>query len=304
MKLVFFGNPKFASDSLEYLLKNKHKIELVITNPDKKSGRGLNYQETEVKKTAKIYKCNIYETDNLNANLIDELEIINPDIAVVVGYRFLPKKIYSIPKIATINLHASLLPKHTGASPIQYTLINGDKVAGLTTFIINEKIDRGNIVLQDKININDRITFIELYSKLSMMGGKLLVDSLNLLSNNKTFKKQDCSKRTFAKKITKLDFKINWNDTAYNIHNKIRALNYKGAYGIFNHKRIKFFETYYNQVNKNNMHNGMFYFDENMLFIKTQEGELIVKMVQLEGKKIINSKNFYNSINQKNNLFQ
>ena len=151
MKLVFFGNPKFASDSLEFLINKNYNIELIITNPDKKQGRGQKLAPSNVKLIATKYKKKVFEINNLNnEKLIKKLHSINPDIAIVVAYKYIPKNIYTIPKIATINLHASILPKYIGASPIQYTLLNGDKTSGLTTFVVNEKIDEGKIIYQKK----------------------------------------------------------------------------------------------------------------------------------------------------------
>ena len=147
MKIVFFGNPEFAATSLEHLNTfNNISIELVITNPDKKMGRGLIQKMSSVKETAiklsyKTLECN----DLLDNDLYNTLKSINADLFIVVAYKFIPEKIYKLAKKGAINLHASLLPKYRGASPIQYALLNGDDKTGLTTFYLNNAIDKGNI---------------------------------------------------------------------------------------------------------------------------------------------------------------
>ena len=186
MKVVFFGNPEFASSSLTYLNDiNDISIELVVTNPDKKSGRGLKKTMTPVKEKALSLSYKILECDNLKSNdFYQSLLKVNADLFIVVAFRFLPKKIFTLPKIGTINLHASLLPKYKGASPIQYALINGDNKTGLTTFYINEFIDCGKIITQEEIVIDDRIDFISLYKKLSKLSEKILYDTIKIIKNN------------------------------------------------------------------------------------------------------------------------
>ena len=150
MKIVFFGNPEFAATSLEHLNSfNNITIELVITNPDKEMGRGLIQKMSPVKETARKLSCEILECNNLlDNNLYNSLKSINADLFIVVAYKFIPERIYRLPEKGAINLHASLLPKYRGASPIQYALLNGDDKTGLTTFYLNNSIDKGNIISQ------------------------------------------------------------------------------------------------------------------------------------------------------------
>ena len=150
MKIVFFGNTFFAAKCLKNLFSSSRlDIELVVTNPNKKLGRGLKLTPTDVNKTASSLGLKVYEIQDLNnRTFINKLKNIKADIFVVIAYRILPYKIYSIPKYGTINLHASLLPRYVGASPSQYCLLNGDKKTGLTTFFINDKVDQGDIIYQ------------------------------------------------------------------------------------------------------------------------------------------------------------
>ena len=252
-------------------------------------GRGQILSPTAVKKIALKYNNSVFETNDLyNPLLISKINQIQPDISVVVAYKILPKEIYEIAKIATINLHASLLPIYQGASPIQYTLLNGDSYCGLTSFIINEKIDSGEIILQKKIKIDDKITYNCLYDKLSSLGGELISKSIHLI-NQTNFKPKSQNKNliSLAPKIKKSHYRINWNNDAIDIHNQIRAFSYKGAYTYLNHKIIKFFETYYhNDINNIEKLNkiGDFSIINNRIFILTGDGLLSAKEIQIEGK--------------------
>ena len=211
MKIVFFGNPEFAATSLEHLNSfNNISVELVITNPDKKMGRGLIKKTSPVKETAlkfsyKILECN----DLLDDNLYNTLKSINADLFIVVAYKFIPEKIYRLPKKGAINLHASLLPKYRGASPIQYSLLNGDDKTGLTTFYLNNAIDKGNIISQLELPINDRITFNDLYKELSILGKTILKDTINKIISNKDQSMIVNNKKNEyrAPKIKKTDYK-------------------------------------------------------------------------------------------------
>jgi len=298
MKIVFFGNPEFAASSLKHLNKIQNiSIELVVTNPDKKSGRGLSKKMSAVKKTALDLSYSIYECDNLkNDNIYNFLKSIDADLFIVVAYKYLPQKIYKLPKYGTINLHASLLPKYRGASPIQYALINGEKKTGLTTFYINKHIDEGNIISQLEIPINDRIIFNELYTNLAELSKDILEDTLKKISTNKDKSTIINNKKNeyIAPKINKEYFKINWNDSSFNIHNKIRALSYKGAYGLYADKRIKFYDTYYSNISLG-LNIGQFKINNNTLLIETGSGHIQSKYIQLEGSKKITALDFMNS---------
>ena len=147
LKLIFFGTPKFAVDSLHEINLN-YTVNCVVTSPDKKSGRGQKITQSEVKNYAEKNNIQILQPDNLNdKEFINKIKEINPDIIIVVAFRKLPAEIFSIPKYGTINLHASLLPNYRGAAPINWCLINNEAKTGVTTFFINEKIDQGDICL-------------------------------------------------------------------------------------------------------------------------------------------------------------
>ena len=298
MKIVFFGNPEFAATSLEHLNSfNNVTIELVITNPDKKMGRGLIQKMSPVKETAINLSCQILECNNLLDNdLYNTLKSINADLFIVVAYKFIPERIYRLPGKGAINLHASLLPKYRGASPIQYALLNGDDKTGLTTFYLNNAIDKGKIISQLELPINNRITFNDLYKELSILSKPILKDTIDKIMSNKDKSMIVNSKNNDyrAPKIKKTDYKINWYDTSLNIHNKIRAFSYRGAYTLYLNKRIKFYKTYYSP--KSIKHDiGSFILDNNKLLISTGSGHIQSEHVQIEGSKKITATDFMNS---------
>ena len=177
-KIIFFGTPDFAVKSLDAIYSN-FNIQSVVTTPDRKSGRGQKLNESDVKKYAQKQNINILQPDNLkDEGFINEVKKLDPDLIIVVAFRKIPKEIFSIPKYGTINLHASLLPNYRGAAPINWCLINNETKTGVTTFFINEKIDQGDILLQEELIISNEDDFGLLYNKLSKVGAKLLVKTI------------------------------------------------------------------------------------------------------------------------------
>ena len=213
LKIIFFGTPSFAVDSLHEINLN-YNLDYVVTTPDKKSGRGQKVNESEVKQYAKKNNIKILQPENLNdKEFINQIEAIQPDLIIVVAFRKLPFEIFSIPKYGTINLHASLLPNYRGAAPINWCLINNEKKTGVTTFFINEKIDQGDVLLKEEIIINDEDDFGSLYLKLSSIGSKLLVKTINgvvkdTLKASKQLMDEDLR---IAPKLSKENTRINWN---------------------------------------------------------------------------------------------
>ena len=306
MNIIFFGNPLFSAKSLEHLNNMENiNIKLVVTNIDKRMGRGLKPRITEVKKTAIKYSNKLLEVENLKSDsFLDAIKKIKADLFIVVGYRYLQERIYSGVKYGAINLHASLLPKYRGASPIQYAIMNGDKTTGLTTFYLNNKIDQGNIICQEKCSINNRAAFEEVYFDLINLSKKVLMKTIDIIISEKNIKikKNNYQVPSYAPKIGKEDFIIDWSDNSVNIHNKIRALSYKGAYALYNNRRIKFFDTYFTK-SPLKMKVGEFYYENNDIYIKTGNGYLSASKIQLEGARVINTKDFYNTVKEGFNKF-
>ena len=212
MNIVFFGNPEFAAKSLEYL-NNFDDINIlsVVTNSDKKMGRGRKLAPTSVKILAQKFSNRIIEVDDLESNNTKNLlSSFKADLFIVVAYKILPKSIYTLPKYGSINLHPSLLPKYQGSSPIQYTLINGDNETGLTSFFINDKIDQGDIIYQKKILINDTIDYIELYKKFLLISNEVLRKTIDKISDasSEYIKQKKISKEFKAPKIKTIKLEI------------------------------------------------------------------------------------------------
>jgi methionyl-tRNA formyltransferase len=218
------GTPKFAVPSLEILIRNGYNIPFVVTVPDKKQGRGLKIQYSEIKQFALNNNFEVIQPEILKDEaLINKIKSAKPDLIVVVAFRILPKEIFTIPKLGTINVHASLLPKYRGAAPINWALINGEKETGVTTFLIDEKVDTGNILLQKRVDIDDTDNFESLYNKLSVIGSVLLLDTIiKIKEESITTSFQNNSLATPAPKITKEHCKINWSLKSVQIHNLIR----------------------------------------------------------------------------------
>src|SRR5438477_1055720 len=183
-RIVFMGTPEFAVASLEALLRAGFNIVGVITAPDKASGRGLKLNESDVKKYAAKKGLKILQPEKLkNPEFLDDLKSLNADLQVVVAFRMLPEVVWNMPSKGTINLHASLLPQYRGAAPINWAIINGEKETGVTTFKLQQEIDTGNILLQEKIEIGDNETAGELYDRMKETGAQLLVKTVEGLVN-------------------------------------------------------------------------------------------------------------------------
>jgi len=291
MKLVFFGTPEFAVPTLNALHDSDHEILGVVTSPDNKSGRGLKVKSSAIKKCSEKYDLPIYEPKSMKSNqLYSTLEQINPDIYVVVAYKILPESILSIPNRGAVNLHASLLPKYRGAAPINHAILNGDSEIGLSTFLIQKKVDTGDLLLQQSIQIDNSITTGEALSKLSLIGAKLIIKTLTALAeNNIKPLKQDSKKATYAPKIDIEDCKINWSKTADSIHNQIRAFSPKpGAFTFYENKRVKLFGSkLLRNTRSTSLVPGKIEYADSIFKVGTATEPIQITNIQIEGKKIL-----------------
>ena len=289
MKLVFFGTPDFAVPTLDALHDSSHEILGVVTSPDKKSGRGLKVTSAAIKNSAEKYSLPIYQPESTGSEQLHSiLKQINPDIYVVVAYKILPESILNIPPRGAVNLHASLLPKYRGAAPVNHAILNGETETGLTTFLIQKKVDTGDLLLQQSLPIDNSVTTGEVLSKLSFLGADLVIKTLDALAQNKIKPiKQDGDKATFAPKISVQDCKINWSNPALMIHNQIRAFSPKpGAFTFYKNKRVKLFGSKVLQ----NLHNarllpGEIEHTNSFLKIGTGTEPIQITNIQIEGKK-------------------
>ena len=291
MKLVFFGTPEFAVPTLNALHDSDHEILGVVTSPDRKSGRGLKVKSSAIKKCSEKYGLPIYEPESTRSNqLHSTLKQINPDIYVVVAYKILPESILNIPNKGAVNLHASLLPKYRGAAPVNHAILNGDTEIGLSTFLIQKKVDTGDLLFQHSMQIDNSITTGEALSKLSLIGADLIIKTLTTLAENniKPFK-QDSEKATYAPKIGVEDCKINWLKTADSIHNQIRAFSPKpGAFTFYNDKRVKLFGSkVLRNTSSASLIPGQIEYADSIFKIGTATEPIQITNIQIEGKKML-----------------
>lgn len=248
MRVVFMGTPDFARDSLKALVENGHNIELVVTNPDKPKGRGMKMIPSEVKEYAIEKGLEIEQPLKVrnNPEFVEKLKTINPDVICVVAYgKIIPKEILEIPKYGCINVHGSLLPKYRGAAPIQWAVLNGDKETGVTTMFMDEGMDTGDMILKKEVQIGDDETTGELWDRLSEIGAKALVETLEQLEKGTAKREKQPDDFTIAPMLNKEMAKIDWeNKNAEEIKNLVRGLNpLMGAYAFLNDKKIKFWKV-------------------------------------------------------------
>ena len=301
-KIIFFGTPDFALKSLE-LINSHCDILCVVTSQDKKSGRGLRIHQSEVKKFSITNNILIKQPEDLkNIDFINQIKSMNADLFIVVAFRKIPKEVYSIPKIGTINLHASLLPDYRGAAPINWALINNEKVTGVTTFFINEKIDHGDIISKKEVLIDNDDDYKSLYRKLSIIGSNLLLETIMIVFKGK-FQIISQSKVNNKKKAPKLNSentRINWEDNTERILGMIRGLSPSpGSWTILrngdNEVRMKIIKANFyrnNLLDKKNL--GKLSIVGNNIYINTKGGQINCTIVQIENKKEMSAKDLLN----------
>ena len=292
MNIVFMGTPDFAVPTLEKLAQSGHNILAVYTQPDKPVGRKQILTPPDVKVCAEKYGIPVYQPTTLrDENSYKELKELNPDAIVVVAYgKILPKEILDIPRYGCVNVHGSLLPKYRGASPIQSAVLNGDKISGVTTMYMGVGLDTGDILLQSETEIGENETSAELFDRLAVMGADLLLETLTALENG-TVKpvEQDDSLATHTAKITKDLCPIDWTKPNTEVHNKVRGLQtWPVATSTVNGKDIKIHSTLL--CDKKGEAGEVI--STNPLTVACGTGSVVIKELQLNGKKRMDSKSF------------
>ncbi len=291
MRIVFMGTPDFAVGCLESLYNDNHEIVAVFTQPDKPQGRKMVITPPPVKVKALELGLQVYQPQTFKDGTAQEiLSNINPDLIVVVAYgKILPQSVLDIPKYGCVNVHASLLPRHRGASPIQWSIVCGDKYTGVCTMQMDAGMDTGDILLCEKTEICNNETAGELWDRLSIMGAELIKKTVNNLDNIKPIK-QDESLATYAPIITKQMGLINFREqTAQQIYNLVRGFNPKPtAYFVLDSKRVKVFTTQI--ADKTDLPPSVVVSTNNGLVISCKDGVGIkLCSVQPEGSKIMDS---------------
>lgn len=289
MKIVFMGTPEFAVSSLDILVQNGYEIVGVITVPDKPAGRGHKLQQSAVKKYALEHNLPILQPEKLKDPVfIEQLQALNADLQVVVAFRMLPAVVFQMPRYGTFNLHASLLPQYRGAAPINWAVINGDTESGVTTFFIEQQIDTGNIIFQEKTPIAPNQTAGELHDVLMDIGAKLVLKTVQAIEagNCTTQPQPNLPELRPAPKIFTETCCINWQQPTAQVYNFVRGLSpYPAAFTTLHDKILKIYQAkpiieMYNQTA------GTFVTDQKTyLHIATADGWIDVLELQMEGKK-------------------
>ena len=295
MKIIFFGTPEFAVESLDKLLKAGFDIEAVVTMPDKIAGRGHKLIESDVKKYAKSKNLTILQPEKLKApEFIDRLKEINADLFIVIAFRMLPEVVWKMPRLGTFNLHASYLPKYRGAAPINWAVINGETETGVTTFFLEHEIDTGNIIRQEKIQILPEDNVGDVHDKLMHLGAEMVVDTVRDIEKGIVRSTpQPEGEHIPAPKIFKDTCRINWKAPALRIHNLVRGLSpYPAAWTTMVDSRyptepmdVKIFQTKIEDIELENGAAGDLIILKNRLFVSTGDKPIEVLSLQPAGKK-------------------
>lgn len=295
MRIVFLGTPDFAVASLKSIIDNGFNVVGVITAPDKPAGRGMQLQQSPVKKFAVENNLKVLQPVKLkNPEFLEQLKHLNADLQVVIAFRMLPEAVWNMPPLGTINLHASLLPDYRGAAPINWAIINGETETGVTTFFLKHEIDTGDMLLQEKINIAPSLTAGQLHDDLMHLGAKVLVESLKKIQNKnyQTIPQKEGSNK-FAPKIFTETCEINFNKSTQQVYNQIRGLcPYPAAFTTINNKKVKIFYANPVQTNWPQTPGKISTDNKTYLHIHCTDGYLEIADLQPESKKRMDIKSF------------
>ena len=300
MKIIFMGTPDFSVGPLEALIEAGHEILLVVTQPDKKKGRGKEVQFPPVKECALKHGIEVFQPIKIKTEeSVNKLKEYDADVFVVVAFgQLLSQEILDMPKYSCINIHASLLPKYRGAAPIQRVIIDGEKETGVTTMRMDIGLDTGEMMLKEAVAIDEKETGETLHDKLSAVGSSLIVKTLDLLEKDEiTFEKQDDSLSCYAKMLNKELGHIDWNKSAVEIERLIRGLNsWPSAYTSFQGKNLKLWEADVRNQEDDASQSatpGMVVgVTKEEIVVACGSGVLVLKELQLEGKKRMTTKEF------------
>ena len=300
MRVVFMGTPDFSVPALENIAK-RYEVVAVVTQQDRPKGRGHKMQYTPVKEKAIELEIPVYQPKRVKAHeFVDILKTLKPDVIVVIAFgQILSKEILELPKHGCINVHASLLPKYRGAAPIQWAVINGDKKSGVTTMYMAEGLDTGDIIDTSEIVLDEKETGGSLFDKLADLGGKLILNTLDKLeTGTATRTRQDDARSTYAGKITKELGKIDFTKSAVEIERLIRGLNpWPSAFTYMDDKMLKIWNADVLEETVEEEPGTITEVNKKFIKVATGEGYLLLKEIQLEGKKRMDVTSFLNGYN-------
>ena len=296
MRLIFMGTPDFAVGTLEALIEAGHEVALVVTQPDKPRGRSKKLQYPPVKEAALSHNIEVFQPKRLReAESIEYLKKYQPDCIVVVAFgQILPKEILEMPKYCCVNVHASLLPKYRGAAPIQWAVINGEKVSGVTTMRMDEGLDTGDMILKEEVTLAPDETGGSLFDRLAEVGAKLAVQTLQALEDGTAeFTPQDHEKATQVGMIKKSFGEMDFTKSAVELERLIRGLNpWPGTYTEYQGKTLKIWDATVKEGGDPSKAGTIVNVTKHSFGIQTKDGILVPTEIQLEGKKRMTAEAF------------
>ena len=296
MKVVFMGTPDFSVGALEALVKAGHEVTAVVTQPDRQKGRSLEMSFSPVKECALRYELPVFQPEKIKtAEAVEVLRRYEADIFVVAAFgQILSKEILEMPKYGCINIHASLLPKYRGAAPIQWAILNGDAITGVTIMQMNEGLDTGDILTTKEVEISAEETGESLFDKLAIAGAELLIETLpEIEKGTLTPIKQEEEKASHVRMLTKEMGKIDWEKEAIVLERLVRGMNsWPSAYCRLRNKNMKVWRAAVLEEDTDARPGEIVNVTKDALYIQTGKGQLILKEVQLESKKRMAVKDF------------
>ncbi len=288
------GTPEFGVPSLERLLQDRHAIQAVVTAPDKPRGRGQVLSGTPVKTVAQRHGIPVLQPETLrDAAFLERLRDCRPDLIVVVAFRILPREVFTLPRLGSFNLHASLLPKYRGAAPINWAIINGEAETGVTTFLLEQNVDTGNILLQRAVPIRPDDDAGTIHDALSLIGADVVSETVKLLEEGKAVPRpQESALATPAPKIFREHCRIAWGQPAYRVHNLVRGLSpHPCAFTTLHDGVVKIFRTCLTGRSSRSAP-GSFRVDGESLFVAAADDEITILDLQQEGRKRMSAAEF------------
>lgn len=309
LRIIFMGTPEFAVASLKAVIESGFEVVAVVTAPDRPAGRGRKLKASAVKEFALKKNIPVLQPTNLkDPEFLDTLASYNPNLQIVVAFRMLPKSVWSLPEYGTFNLHASLLPDYRGAAPINWAIINGEQETGVTTFFIDDEIDTGQIILQEKTSIIENETVGELHDKLMALGAQLVVRTVTLLAEGpvKTYSQKHVVTLKPAPKLNRENCRIDWNRSGKEIYNLIRGLNpYPAAWTELHQgeqmQRVKIYQLRITEVDSFKFP-GYIEIENRVMRVHSADKVLEIQELQLEGKIKMPVKELLNGLHLLTNL--
>ena len=294
MRILFMGTPEFAVPSLRILLDHSYEVSGVVTAPDKPRGRGQQVSCTPIKEFALYNRLPVLQPEDLkDSKFVSDVQQLTPDIIIIVAFRVLPREVYTIPKLGSFNLHASLLPKYRGAAPINWAIINGEKESGVTTFFLQDKVDTGSVLLQARIKIGADETAGELHDTLSEVGAEIVLQTVRLIELGKAQPRmQNDSLACPAPKIFKNDCRIDWKKSSQQVHNFIRGLSpHPASWTTHKGKTIKMYRAKITEAQSEAAGIVLQRTNETLL-VGTGNGAVSILEIQQEGKRRLGVEEF------------